>query len=227
MGARRVLVADDEENVRYVAVAALRMAGFDVLECETGRETLTLATAAEGPDLVVLDVMLPDLNGFEVCRRLRLDRIETPVIFLTTLGEHADRLRGLTIGGDDYLVKPFSVEELVLRVQVVLRRVGKGADQSVLRAGAIALDDAARRVTKGGVEVRVSPTEYRLLRYLMENQGLAVSRSQILDRVWSYDFEGESTVLDTFMSSLRRKVEGEGPKLIHTVRGVGYRLEAE
>jgi two-component system OmpR family response regulator len=170
--------------------------------------------------------LLPDLDGFEVCRRMRADGIDTPVVFLTARDATPDRLRGLTIGGDDYLTKPFSIEELVARVQVILRRVGKGRRSRVLAAGDVELDDDAHVVRKGGVEVALSPTEYKLLRFLMRNPGRALSRAQILDHVWDYDFDGESSVVETFVSSLRRKVDGGGPKLIHTVRGLGYRLQA-
>jgi two-component system OmpR family response regulator len=178
------------------------------------------------PDLVVLDVMLPDLDGFEVCRRMRSDGLDIPVIFLTARDATEERLRGLTIGGDDYLTKPFSVEELVARVQVVLRRVGKGRRARILSAGEVELDDEAHLVRRAGVLVALSPTEYKLLRYLMRNAGRALSRAQILDHVWDYDFGGESSVVETFISSLRKKVEGDGARLIHTVRGVGYRLSA-
>jgi two-component system, OmpR family, response regulator len=222
-----VLVVEDEENVRYVTVAALRQGDFEVHETAEGREALRLvADPVTAPDLVVLDVLLPDLDGFEVCRRMRADGIDTPVVFLTARDATPDRLRGLTIGGDDYLTKPFSIEELVARVQVILRRVGKGRRSRVLAAGDVELDDDAHVVRKGGVEVALSPTEYKLLRFLMRNPGRALSRAQILDHVWDYDFDGESSVVETFVSSLRRKVDGGGPKLIHTVRGLGYRLQA-
>jgi two-component system OmpR family response regulator len=226
----RVLVVEDEENVRFVTVVALRQGGYEVDETATGRDALRLvADPATTPDLVVLDVMLPDLDGFEVCRRMRSDGSDVPVVFLTARDATADRLRGLTIGGDDYLTKPFSIEELVARVQVILRRVGKAHRTRVLVAGDVELDDDAHVVRRAGVEVALSPTEYKLLRFLMRNPGRALSRAQILDHVWDYDFDGESTVVETFVSSLRRKVDRSGrngTKLIHTVRGLGYRLEA-
>jgi two-component system, OmpR family, response regulator len=225
----RVLVVEDEENVRFVTVAALRQGDFEVHETDTGREALRIvADPALTPDLVVLDVMLPDLDGFEVCRRMRSDGIDVPVVFLTARDATADRLRGLTIGGDDYLTKPFSIEELVARVQVILRRVGKARRTKVLTAGDVELDDDAHVVRKAGIEVALSPTEYKLLRFLMRNPGRALSRAQILDHVWNYDFDGESTVVETFVSSLRRKVDrggANGTRLIHTVRGLGYRLQ--
>lgn len=224
-----MLVVEDEENVRFVTVAALRQGDFEVHETASGREALRIvADPAITPDLVVLDVMLSDLDGFEVCRRMRADGIDIPVVFLTARDATADRLRGLTIGGDDYLTKPFSIEELVARVQVILRRVGKARRKKVLTAGDVEVDDDAHIVRKAGAEVPLSPTEYKLLRFLMRNPGRALSRAQILDHVWDYDFDGESTVVETFVSSLRRKVDRgtNGTKLIHTVRGLGYRLEA-
>jgi two-component system, OmpR family, response regulator len=216
----RILVVDDEENISYVVSTALRLAGFEVTVAVNGRDALS--AAATRTDLLVLDVTLPDLDGFEVCRRLRQNGSTAPVIFLTARDATEDRLRGLTIGGDDYVTKPFSVEELVARVRVVLRRVGVGgAESDVVRCGDIEIDDDAHRVMKAGEEVSLSPTEYKLLRFLARNHGRVMSRAQILDHVWDYDFNGESTVVETFMSSLRKKVGGD---LIHTVRGVGYRL---
>lgn len=224
----RVLVVEDEVNVRFVTVGALRLGGYDVSEVGTGGEALRLLGSDAGrlPDLVVLDVMLPDVDGFEVCKRVRLDGVDVPILFLTARDGTDDRLRGLTIGGDDYLTKPFSVEELVARVRVILRRVGKSGHAQLFKAGDLDLDDEAHLVRKDGVPVALSPTEYKLLRFLMRNSGRALSRGQILDHVWDYDFNGESTVVETFVSSLRKKVEGDGPRLIQTVRGFGYRLEA-
>jgi two-component system OmpR family response regulator len=223
----KVLVVEDEDNIRFVVVAALRLGGFEVQEASGGGDALQVVRhGPTSPDLVVLDVMLPDLDGFEVCRRMRSDGLDIPVIFLTARDATEERLRGLTIGGDDYLTKPFSVEELVARVQVILRRVGKGRRARILTAGDVELDDEAHLVRKGGVLVALSPTEYKLLWYLMRNAGRALSRAQILDHVWDYDFGGESSVVETFISSLRKKVEGDGARLIHTVRGVGYRLSA-
>jgi two-component system, OmpR family, response regulator len=220
-----VLVVDDEENIAYVLNAALRLSGFDVVMATTGREALA-AVQERHPDLIVLDVMLPDLDGFEVCRRLRQDRDNTPVLFLTARDDTEDRLRGLTIGGDDYVAKPFSVEEVVARVRVILRRSGVGVEERVMRCGPVTLDDDAHLVSCNGVEVVLSPTEYKLLRFLMHNQGRALTRAQILDHVWDYDFNGESTVVETFMSSLRRKIDAGEQKLIATIRNVGYRMSA-
>jgi two-component system OmpR family response regulator len=223
-----VLIAEDEDNIRYVVAGALRNAGFAVRETASGREVLSaVRDPVAPPDLVVLDVMLPDLDGFEACRRMREDRIDIPVVFLTAKDGMEDRVRGLTIGGDDYLVKPFSVEELTVRVQAVMRRAGKATRVDTFRAGVVELDDEAHVVRRAGSEIQLSPTEYKLLRYLMRNAGRAVSRTQILDHVWDYDFNGESSVVETFVSSLRKKLESDGSRLIHTVRGYGYRLKVD
>lgn len=220
-----MLVVEDEQNVRYIAAAALRLAGFAVSELATGQEALAhLASADAACDLVVLDVMLPDVDGFEVCRRLRAAGNQVPIVFLTARDAVEDRLRGLTIGGDDYLAKPFSVEELVARVRVILRRTGRGPRPQPLVAGDVQLDDEAHIVRRAGNQVALSPTEYRLLRLLLRNQGRVLTRAQILDHVWDYDFNGESTVVETFISSLRKKLDPSG-RLITTVRGVGYRLD--
>jgi two-component system OmpR family response regulator len=177
------------------------------------------------PDLIVLDVMLPDLDGFEVCRRLRADGQRAPVLFLTARDTTEDKVRGLTLGGDDYLVKPFSLEELVARVNAVLRRTGAARDDNpVLRCADVVLDDDAHRVVKAGTEVALSPTEYKLLRYLLINQGRVLSKAQILDHVWQYDFGGDGGIVETYIGYLRRKVDTTEPRLIHTIRGVGYSL---
>jgi two-component system OmpR family response regulator len=224
MMSARALVVEDEENVAFLVATALRLADFDVTETQSAREALRRVAEAR-PDVIVLDVMLPDLDGFEVCRRMRQDRIDVPVIFLTARDAIDDRVRGLSIGGDDYLTKPFSVEELVARVQAILRRSGKSPVQPIIRCGDLTLDDGAHLVTRNAEAISVSPTEYKLLRYLLRNTGRVVSREQILDHVWDYDFDGESTVVETFVSSLRKKINDDGPtRLIHTVRGVGYRL---
>jgi two-component system OmpR family response regulator len=218
-----VLVVEDEANVAFVISSALRLAGLTVIEAVTGRDALHLAAQHE-VDLAVLDVMLPDIDGFEVCQRLRGAGFGIPIIFLTARDATPDRVRGLTIGGDDYLTKPFSVEELVARVRAVLRRAGKFPSGQVYECGDLTMDDAAYRVTRAGRMVDLSPTEYKLLRFLLRNTGRVMTKGQILDHVWDYDFVGESTVVETFVSTLRKKVDSEEPKLIQTVRGVGYRL---
>lgn len=203
--------------------AALSHLGFEVHPVTNGREALA-ALPSFRPDLVVLDVMLPDLDGFEVCRRMRSDGVRTPVLFLTARDTTEDKVRGLTLGGDDYLVKPFSLEELAARIQAVLRRAGTAGGRAVLRFTDLEIDDDAHRVTRGGVEIALSPTEYNLLHFLMENQGRVLSKSQILDHVWHYDFGGDGGVVETYIGYLRRKVDSGDRKLIHTVRGIGYTL---
>jgi two-component system OmpR family response regulator len=219
------LIVEDEENVAYVIGTALRLAGFDISVTANGRDALRLASEDDSPDLIVLDVQLPDLNGFEVCRRLRFAGVNTPLIFLTAADSIEDRVRGLTIGGDDYLTKPFSVEELMARVQVILYRAGRTPEAQVFVCGDLELDDSAHSVKLREQDVALSPTEYKLLRFLLRNVGRALSREQILDHVWNYDFEGESTVVETYISMLRKKVDSSPPTLIRTIRGFGYRLD--
>ncbi|WP_420640015.1 response regulator transcription factor [Candidatus Poriferisocius sp.] len=218
-----LLVVDDEANLRSMLGAALSFHGFNVIEAENGREALT-AARNKHPDLIILDVMMPDLDGFEVCRRLRADGNQTPVLFLTAKDDTADKVRGLTLGGDDYLQKPFSLEELVARVEAVLRRTGGAGASGVLKLADLCLDDDTYRVTRAGVEVSLSPTEYSLLRYLLINQGRVLSKAQILDHVWQYDFGGSGGVVETYIGYLRKKIDTSEPKLIHTIRGVGYTL---
>ena len=178
------------------------------------------------PDLIVLDVMLPDLDGFDVCKRLRSGGDRTPVLFLTARDATEDKVRGLTLGGDDYLVKPFSLEELVARITAVLRRSGLDPAADDLRCEDLVMDDDAHLVTKGGLEVSLSPTEYNLLRYLLANKGRVVSKAQILDHVWDYDFGGDGGVVETYIGYLRRKLDTSTPRLIQTIRGVGYTLRS-
>jgi len=223
MPGERLLLVDDELHLRSMLEAALRHSGFDVHAVESGREALEAIGPVE-PDLVVLDVMLPDLDGFEVCRRWRQEGRRTPVVFLTARDATEDKVRGLTTGGDDYLVKPFSLEELVARIQAVLRRTGAGRPDAVLRCADLVLDDDAHRVIRAGTEVSLSPTEFNLLRFLLANQGRVLSKAQILDHVWNYDFGGDGGVVETYVGYLRRKVDDVDPRLIHTIRGVGYVL---
>ncbi|WP_405485294.1 response regulator transcription factor [Nocardia sp. NBC_00511] len=217
-----VLVVDDEENIAYLVGTGLRMAGYQVRTASSGREALEAADAMR-PDAIVLDIMLPDDDGYTVLRRLRGRGCEAPVLFLTARSDTAERVHGLTSGGDDYIVKPFVLEEVVARVQVALRRSGTIADLPAQRRVAdLVLDDQAHRVWRGADEIYLTATEFTLLRCLMSNTGRVVTRGQILDHVWQYSFEGESAVIETFISSLRKKLDRGGPKLIHTVRGVGY-----
>ncbi len=220
----RVLVVDDEPAITDLVAMALRYEGLEVEVAHGGREAL-LAAAAFRPHLVVLDVMLPDLDGFEVLRRLSADHDRVPVIFLTARGELEDKLRGFTLGGDDYVTKPFSVEELIVRSRAILRRTRELAlEGGVLRFDDLVLDEEKHEVARDGTVVDLTPTEFKLLHYLMLNADRVVSKGQILDRVWQYDFGGNENVVEIFISSLRRKLEAHGPRLIHTLRGVGYRL---
>jgi two-component system OmpR family response regulator len=226
MAGERLLLVDDEDNLRSMLEAALRYEGFDVHAAANGRDALHAVEDAT-PDLIVLDVMMPDLDGFEVCRRLRNDGVRTPILFLTARDATDDKVRGLTLGGDDYLVKPFSLEELVARVNAVLRRAGLAQSGSVLACADLQMDDEAHRVERAGHEVALSPTEYNLLHYLLVNQGKVVSKAQILDHVWQYDFGGDGGVVETYIGYLRRKMDNADPRLIHTIRGVGYTLREE
>ncbi len=217
-----VLVVDDEENIAYLVSSALRLAGFEATTAGTGEQALAACTPAS-PDVVVLDVMLPDLDGFEVLRRLRAKGVDAPVLFLTARSDTADRVRGLTAGGDDYIVKPFALEELVARVHVALRRRGSSSTPSGRhQVHDLVLDEDQHRVWRGNTEHHLTATEFTLLRCLLVNAGRVVTRAQILDHVWQYDFSGESAIIESFVSTLRKKVDATGPKLIHTVRGVGY-----
>lgn len=227
MAGESLLVVDDEENLRSMLCAALRHNGFEISSVANGRDALT-AIADTKPDLVVLDVMMPDLDGFEVCRRLRAANDHTPVLFLTARDATEDKVRGLTLGGDDYLEKPFSLEELVARATAILRRTGAANnDASVLKLEDLSLNDDAHIVLKADEFIHLSPTEYKLLRYLLINQGRVLSKAQILDHVWEYDFEGDGGVVETYIGYLRRKLDTTEPKLIHTIRGVGYTLRVQ
>jgi two-component system OmpR family response regulator len=219
----RLLLVDDEDNLRSMLEAALRHSGFEVTPAASGRAALE-AVGEVKPDLIVLDVMLGDLDGFDVCNRLRSTGDRTPVLFLTARDATEDKVRGLTMGGDDYLVKPFALDELVARIGAVLRRTGAARDEAVLRCADLEMDDDAHLVTKSGVEVGLSPTEYNLLRYLLVNQGRVLSKAQILDHVWQYDFGGDGGVVETYIGYLRKKLDTTEPRLIQTVRGVGYTL---
>jgi len=219
----KVLVVDDEENITFLLGSALRYFGFDVTTASTGRQGLDAVRSFE-PDLVLLDVMLPDLDGFEVCRRMRQDGERVPVLFLTARDATEDRVRGLTLGGDDYVAKPFSLEEVVARIHAILRRHGRPSRTSQVIFADLEMDDDAHTVRRAGEPIDLSPTEYKLLRFLLGNAGRVLSRAQILDHVWEYDFGGNTSVVDTYISYLRKKVDRFEPPLIHTIRGVGYSL---
>jgi two-component system, OmpR family, response regulator len=219
-----LLVVDDEPTVRELLSATLRFAGFTVRSAATGAEAL-LSAVAEPPDLVLLDVMLPDMDGFEVVRRLREQPRpaggHVPVLFLTARDQTSDKVTGLTLGADDYVTKPFDLHELIARIRAILRRTN-GSANAVLHVGGIELDPDGHQVSRNGEPVRLSPTEFRLLHYLMRNVGRVVSKAQILQEVWQYDFGGDASIVDTYISYLRRKVDVEDTKLIQTVHGVGY-----
>jgi two-component system OmpR family response regulator len=220
---RRILVVDDEPSIVDSVSTSLRYEGFDVEEATTGRKALA-AAQERTPDLIVLDVMLPDLDGLEVTRRLRADGIRTPVLFLTARDALDDKLAGLTVGGDDYVTKPFSLAEVIARIRVILRRsLGEEGD-GVLRFSDLELDESSHEVHRAGEPIQLTATEFNLLRYFMLNPRRVLSKPQILDHVWHYDFGGEPNVVETYVSYLRKKLEKHGPPLIHTIRLVGYTL---
>jgi two-component system OmpR family response regulator len=221
----RLLVVDDEPNIVELLSASLRYAGFDVSSAGSGREAVDRVRETR-PDLIVLDVMMPGVDGFSVLRQLRGNSIDIPVLFLTAKDASEDRIAGLTLGGDDYVTKPFSLAEVIARIHAILRRAGKsnGRPTAWLTFADIELDDDSHEVWKAGVPVSLSPTEFKLLRYFLVNPGRALSKAQILDHVWAYDFGGEANVVESYVSYLRRKIDTTEPKLLHTLRGVGYVL---
>jgi two-component system OmpR family response regulator len=226
----RLLVVEDEPNIRELLATSLRYAGFEVHVAANGATALQQA-AEHSPDLVVLDVMLPDMDGFTVTRKLRDAGRVLPIVFVTARDSLEDKIQGLTVGGDDYVTKPFSLEEVVARIRAVLRRTRGGVeeDAAILRFHDLELDEDSHEVRRNKRVIEVSPTEFKLLRYLMLNPNRVLSKSQILDHVWDYDFRGQSGIVESYISYLRRKVDVEEPALIQTRRGVGYvlRLPAE
>ena len=222
----KLLVVDDEPNIRELLSTSLRFAGFEVIAAANGREALA-AAEEHNPDLAVLDVMLPDMDGFTVTRRLRAAGRHFPVLFLTARDDTEDKVTGLTVGGDDYVTKPFSLDEVVARIRAVLRRTQPMEDDdAVLRVADLELDDDAHEVRRAGKTVELSPTEFKLLRYLMLNPNRVLSKAQILDHVWEYDLNGDASIVESYISYLRRKVDIDAslPALIQTKRGVGYVL---
>jgi two-component system OmpR family response regulator len=219
----RLLVVEDDPNILELLSASLRFAGFDVATATSGSAAVSAAKERR-PDLVVLDVMLPDLDGFEVIKILRQDGTRTPVVFLTARDATDDKIRGLTLGGDDYVTKPFSLEELTARIRAVLRRTAGQLAPARLTFADLELDEESHEVHRGGTRVQLSPTEFKLLRYLMLNANRVLSKTQILDHVWNYDFRGDDNIVESYISYLRRKVDTVEPRLIHTLRGVGYVL---
>jgi two-component system OmpR family response regulator len=220
----RLLVVEDEPNIRELLATSLRFAGFEVHVAGDGATALRQAAEHE-PDLVVLDVMLPDMDGFTVTRKLRGSGRLLPIVFVTARDSLEDKIKGLTVGGDDYVTKPFSLEEVIARIRAVLRRTrGEQDDHATLRFHDLELDEDTHEVRRGLRLIEVSPTEFKLLRYLMLNPNRVLSKAQILDHVWDYDFRGQSGIVESYISYLRRKIDVEEPALIQTKRGVGYVL---
>jgi len=223
---QRILVVDDENSISELIATSLKFVGFDVRTAASGAQALQIAEEFK-PHALILDVMLPDQNGFEVCRQIRNEGHNVGVLFLTAKDSTEDKIAGLTIGGDDYMTKPFSLEELVARLRALLRRTGATQvipDDEKIRFADLELDEATHEVRRAGNLIDLSPTEFLLLRYLMINADRVVSKSQILDHVWQYDFRGDMGIVETYVSYLRKKIDIYDPALIHTVRGVGYRL---
>jgi two-component system OmpR family response regulator len=222
----RVLVVDDEPNLAELLAMALRLEGWEITVAHTGSKAVTAAKRSR-PDAVVLDMMLPDFDGLEVMRRMRGQFPDVPVLFLTARDSVEDRVAGLTAGGDDYVTKPFSLEEVVARLRGLLRRAGAGASRpsSELTVGDLVLDDDTHEVRRGGEQIHLTATEFELLRYLMRNPRRVLSKAQILDRVWNYDFGGQANVVELYISYLRKKVDAGRTPMIHTMRGAGYVLK--
>jgi two-component system OmpR family response regulator len=220
---QQVLVVDDEPSIVDAVATALRYEGFDVRVAGTGRSALSSAQEAP-PDLIVLDVMLPDLDGLEVTRRLRADGIKVPILFLTARDSIDDKLAGLAIGGDDYVTKPFSLAEVVARTRAILRRTQGDSDDRSLRFADVIMDEDTHQVWRAGQPINLTATEFSLLRFFLQNPKRVLSKTQILDHVWHYDFGGDSNVVETYVSYLRKKLDQAGPPLIHTIRLVGYAL---
>ena len=223
---RRILVVEDDPAINDVVSTALRFQGHSVTQATDGSRGLELAMDG-GVDLLVLDVMLPGIDGFEICRRLREAGSATPVLFLTARHETEHRIRGFATGGDDYLTKPFSVDELVMRVAAILRRAGPEEPEGLLQIGSLTLDPAGREARRAGVLIELSATEHKLLEYFMVNRGVVVSKSQILANVWGQDYDGTENVVELYVGYLRRKLGDEHPQLIHTRRGLGYVLRED
>lgn len=219
----RVLIVDDEPNIRDLLATSLRFAGFDIQTAANGTAAVTAVTKSE-PDIILLDVMLPDMNGFSVTKKLRSAGIQAPILFLTARDEVEDKITGLTVGGDDYLTKPFSLDEVVARIQAILRRTKSAeAEPAVIDAGPVMINQDAHEVSVEGTLVDLSPTEYKLLRFLVMNADRVLTKAQILDHVWEYDFNGDMGIVESYVSYLRKKIDPISSRpLIQTKRGVGY-----
>lgn len=219
-------MVDDEPNLAELLTSALRYEGWDIYTALNGQNAVKLARE-EKPDIIVLDIMLPDISGLEVLKRIRQFAPAVPVLFLTAKDAVADRVQGLTVGGDDYVTKPFSLEEVVARLRGLLRRAGAltESNESLLVVGDLTLDEDSHEVTRGGTDISLTATEFELLRYLMRNARRVMSKAQILDRVWQYDFGGQANIVELYISYLRRKIDQGRPPMIHTLRGVGYVLK--
>ena len=228
-----IVVVDDEPAIRDLLATSLKFSGFAVEMAATGSQAIETIEKNK-PDLIVLDVMLPDIDGFTVTRRIRQEGINAPILFLTARDDSQDKIMGLSVGGDDYVTKPFSLEEVVARIRAILRRTKEDEPETpVIRVADLEINTDSHDVTRGGQLIDLSPTQYKLLRYLMENEGRVVSKSQILNRVWEYDWGGDAAIVETYISSLRKKIDGikitgsDGKKhsaepLIQTKRGIGY-----
>jgi two-component system, OmpR family, response regulator len=223
----KILIVDDEPNIRDLLTTSLRFAGFAVRAVATGAQTIS-AVLDEEPDLILLDVMLPDINGFGVTKRLRASGYTCPILFLTAKDSTEDKIQGLTVGGDDYVTKPFSLDEIVARIRAILRRTQQEEDDATLSVGELEMDQDTHEVSVKGNSVELSPTEFKLLRYLMLNPNRVLSKAQILDHVWEYDFNGDAGIVESYVSYLRRKLDPftEEP-LIQTKRGFGYMLKTK
>ena len=223
----RILIVDDEPSIRELLSTSLRFAGFGVRSVANGAQTIS-AVLEEEPDLIILDVMLPDMNGFSVTKRLRTAGYTAPILFLTAKDEVEDKVQGLTVGGDDYVTKPFSLDEIIARIKAILRRTIQENEEAVLEVGPIVLDQDTHEVNVEGTPVDLSPTEFKLLRYLMQNANRVLSKAQILDHVWEYDFNGDAGIVESYVSYLRRKLDPlTGESLIQTKRGFGYMLKVD
>ena len=223
----RILIVDDEPNIRELLSTSLRFAGFGVRAVANGAQTIS-AVLEEEPDLIVLDVMLPDMNGFSVTKRLRSAGYTAPILFLTAKDDVEDKIQGLTVGGDDYVTKPFSLDEIIARIKAILRRTIQEDEDTVLAVGPLVMDQDTHEVAVNGASVELSPTEFKLLRYLIQNANRVLSKAQILDHVWEYDFNGDAGIVESYISYLRRKLDPlTEESLIQTKRGFGYMLKTE